>query len=529
MNVPNVGRAMGGNLATAAGIIPGVDRRLVLAAVAVLVALAGIVAVVAEGGDEDGGDRAGPPSGPSATTTTSTTVPGQPPPVDHLSGFVPAPLEWEGCGGDFQCADLQVPLDWADPAGPTITIAVSRLPASGDEPLGALAVNPGGPGASGNGFIRADPFAGELRERYDILSWDPRGVGGSTRLGCEGEAVDAFLVLDAEPDDEAEAQALDAAAQAVAAACGAGPGAALLPHIGTGQVARDLEAIRRAYGGPMAFYGLSYGTAIALEHMELFPGALTRVVLDGVVDPTLTLGDVLKNQARAFEAALEAMFEACDGNEHCPEGGAEAVYDELAVLLEEHPLPTGDEQVGPSELATAAIYAAYDRSAWEFLWAGLTAADAGDGSILKAMSDNYRSLGSFDVYQAVWCVDSVNPVGAEGWSTLVAETTALAPRLGATIANEMRPCAHWPVPPTPVTGPVTAEGSGPVLVIGTTHDPATPLHQAEAVAAMLADGHLLVREGFDHTAYSYSGCVRDAAARFLIDGVLPDDGARCDG
>lgn len=509
-------------------------REFMLAIYIGIVLVSGAAAAVGDDADDGATDAAG---GVTTTTNTlpaplpSTTLPGTPPPTgppaaDALNGFVPAPLEWSGCGGDFQCAALAVPLDWANPAGPTITLSVSRLPAQGGEPLGALATNPGGPGASGNGYIRSGPFESELTDRFDIVSWDPRGVGDSSPLGCDGETVDAFVRLDSDPDDADEQAALDAGAQAVADECGAVAGG-LLPYVGTGSVARDLEAIRRAYGGPMAYYGFSYGTAIGLHHLQLFPGAMTGVVLDGVVDPTLPLTDLLRGQATGFEQVRQDMFAACEDSDYCPDGGAEAAFDQLADELESNPLPVGEELVGPAELATATFFAGYNQDYWEPLYAALAAGLDGDGSILLQLAEGYRSFGAFDLYQAVSCLDSVNPRGGAAWAGFAAELEAISPRIGASIANEMLPCAFWPVESAPITGPVAAPGSGPVLVIGSTGDAATPLAQAETVAATLADGHLLVREGEGHTAYSVSECVQERAAAYLIDGTLPADGERC--
>ena len=458
---------------------------------------------------------------PSSTTTVPTA-----PPTDALNGFVPAPLAWSGCGGDFECATLNVPVDWANPAGATLALSVSRLPARGGDPLGALATNPGGPGASGNGYIRSVPFEESITERFDIVSWDPRGVGDSAPLDCEGEEVASFVRLDNDPDTADEQVALDAGAQAIGAACQAAAGG-LLPYVGTASVARDLEAIRRAYGGPMAYYGFSYGTAIGLHHLQLFPGTMTHVVLDGVVDPAHSLTDLLRGQATAFERSLQVMFAACEDSDYCPDDGAEAAYDELAEELETQPLPVDDDAVGPTDLSTAAFLAAYDQQSWDVFFAGLEKAQEGDGTYLLALADTYRDFGAFDVYQAVSCLDSVNPRGGEAWAAFAAELEAISPRFGAGIANEMLPCAFWPVDPVPVNGPISAPGSGPVLVIGTTGDPATPLVQAETVAAELTDGHLLVWEGEGHTAYGASECVQERVAAYLVDGTLPADGERC--
>jgi pimeloyl-ACP methyl ester carboxylesterase len=500
-------------------------RRLPPTAAALAAALL-LAGACSDGGSDD------PAAADDTTTTTAaeaestTTTGGAAGAGDPLGGFVPEPLEWEGCGGRLECATLEVPLDWDDPEGDTIELAVTRIPASGDDPIGAVAANPGGPGASGNEFIAAGVFSDEVSQRFDSLSWDPRGVGGSTPLGCDGEEVDAFARLDSDPDDAAEQAALDAGAQAVAARCEQEAGE-LLPFVGTGSVARDLEAIRLAYGGEMRYVGFSYGTAIGLEYLELFAGNMP-VVLDGVVDPEHTQTDLLRGQAAAFDRVIEEVFAACPaGQEGCPEGGAAGAYEALAEEVETDPIPAGRDQLGPSDLDTATILATYDRSFWEVLFAGYETALAGDGSTLLQLADIYRSSGAYDLYQAVSCLDSENPRGSDGWAAFAAELEAISPRFGAAVANEMLPCAFWPAPPRPITGPVVAEGSGPVLVIGSTGDAATPVEQAERVAATLAEGVLVVREGDGHTSYGSDRCVTEIVDAFLLDGTVPADGTRC--
>jgi pimeloyl-ACP methyl ester carboxylesterase len=481
-----------------------------------------VAAALVSCGDDDDDDGAA--RGTTTTTTGTTTTTAAPTSTtlaadDPLGGFVPAPVEWEGCGGGDQCGVLEVPLDWADPTGPTIELALLRHPAGDPERrVGILTTNPGGPGASGIEFAAGGgPFAGTaLGERFDVVGWDPRGVGGSAPLACDGDVDEAFLRLDSDPDDPAEQAALDAAAAEFAAGCGEAFGE-LLPHVGTDQVAFDLEAIRRSLGQPMAYVGFSYGTFIGLRYAELFPSGARSIVLDGVVDPTDSLTDLLRAQVAAFDDVVaEALGDRADE------------WDRLAAEVEVEPVPTDDGRgLGPADLATGTGLAGYDEEYWEYLREGVDDALDGDGSLLLAMADAYRDLGSYAAYQAVSCVDSENPRGSEAWAAFAAELEGVSPRLGAGFANEMLPCAFWPVPSRPVIGPVRAEGSPPILVIGTTGDPATPVAQAEAVAAGLADGHLLVYDGEGHVAIGRDDCVDDVVEAYLLDGVLPADGARC--
>ena len=452
---------------------------------------------------------------PEATTTTTEAAADD----DLLGGFVPASIEFSDCGRARECGTLAVPVDWADPTGPTLELAVARVPARDpDSRIGILTTNPGGPGGSGIDFISDGiPFVGTvLAERFDIVSWDPRGVGRSAPLTCDDSLDDVFLRLDSDPDDAAEQEALDAGAKAYAESCGQVHGE-LLAHVGTDDAAFDLEAIRRSFGEPMAYVGFSYGTYIGLRYAELFPDGADSIVIDGVVDPEHSLTDLLRGQTEAFEVVLtEALGDEAD------------TFDEVAAAVEQEPIPTGDGRgLGPADLSTGVFLAGYDPSYWGDLRQGLRDAAAGDGSTLLGFADEYRTLSSYAPYQAVSCVDSEHPVGGDAWAAFSDELEAISPRFGASIANEMLPCAFWPVPPDPVNGPVRAEGAPPILVIGGTGDPATPLAQAERVAAGLADGHLLVYEGEGHTAYRRNQCVDDVVHSYILEGELPPDGTRC--
>ena len=222
------------------------------------------------------------------------------------------------------------------------------------------------------------------------------------------------------------------------------------------------------------------------------------------------------------------MFATCpDSGDDCPEGGARAAFDALAAEVEDEPIPGEGGELGPEDLRAAVVMAAYSEQRWPVLMDGLSAALDGDPSILLEEADVYRGLVSWDLYQAVSCTDSVNPRGAEAWRGFADELAEISPDFGRSLANEMLPCATWPVPPTPVTGPVVAEGSGPVLVVGTTGDPATPLEQAERVADELADGRLVVVEGDRHVGYMGSACLQDLVERFIVDGEAPADETRC--
>lgn len=492
-----------------------------------LTAASVVVALAASGcaGPPTGGEGAAP-----ATPTTGgrTAADGSTPnPSGPLRRDPPVvePVAWEACHDGFGCATVEVPLDHDNPAGATTTVALIRVPAGDPQRReGSLFVNPGGPGASGIDLVRSGfRFDAETMARFDLVGFDPRGVGQSDPLGCEPDLTIGPLP-DPSPDTEAEAEQLDAEAARVASRCARTDGERLA-HLDSEDVARDLDLLRQAVGDEeLHYYGFSYGTLLALRYLELFPATAGRVVLDGVVDPAATLGELLGQQAEAFEDAFATeMAAACTGSPRCPPGGLLASYDAVAAGLEAAPVG----QVGPAELATAAVMATYDQELWDVLFRALDEAASGDVAGIERLSDLYYGSYSFGAYLAVSCTDTPTPRGPGGWDELATEVAAAAPRFGASTVNELRPCAHWPVRSDRRLAPVRADGSGPVLVIGTTGDAATPVENAVAVADHLAEGHLLVHQGEGHAAYGTSDCVQEIVRRYLVDGEVPAAGARC--
>jgi pimeloyl-ACP methyl ester carboxylesterase len=466
---------------------------------------------------------------PSVTTTTAaaSTASSTAPP------FEPKPLEFEKCGSR-ECATLTVPLDYADPTGPTIDIAVNRAPAIDQaNRIGALLVNPGGPGASGLDLVKSalGAFPRGIRDRFDIIGFDPRGVGASNEVPCGGEdVVDPFRHADPTPDSPDEQAELDRAAQAIAADCAEKAGD-LLPHIGTDDVVRDIESIRRGLGEEtISFAGFSYGTLLGLRYAELFPTGARAIMIDGVVDPDQGFVDFLREQARAFETQLEALFAECpsSGGE-CPDGGAAAAYDQLAQRVETDPLPAGSgASVGPSELAVAVAEATYSANSAGALFRALQAGLDGDGEPLYEGFQAYESSVHFTSYAGVECIDSEHPVGSAAYRAFAADLAKVAPRLGGAVANELLPCAFWPAPVTSVVGPVDAKGAPPILVVGNTRDAATPYEQAQRVAAGLERGRLLTFDSAGHTAFGTGNqCITDAMTAYFVDLTLPAEGTIC--
>lgn len=497
-------------------------RRLLhpLAALLVTAALAG--------GCGDTGDTSptSPDSigAPAATDATTATVEAPEP--------VPAPVSWRACGGGLDCATVTVPLDYADPGGPTVDLAVARRPAADPSArIGSLFVHPGGPGASGIEYLRAglgQPFG----DRFDLVAWDPRGVGDSGTLGCAGD-IDALRSLDPAPGNADGLAALTDAARRAADSCTASAGA-LLAHLDASVNARDLDQLRRAVGDDaLNFLGYSYGTLVGLEYARRYPARVRTLALDGVVDPAAALETLLTGQTDAIERQINERFAPCEGapvDASCPLDDPAAAYDRVAARVRVASLPAGaGATLGPEQLAFAAISATYGGAdATAQLLRGLADADRrGDGTRLATLAAAYGSGADTDAYVAVTCVDSPHPTGTDGWRALADRLAARSRRFGAAAANEVLPCAYWPVPPTRVPEPVTPTALGPALVIGTTGDAATPYADAVAVAAALPGAVLLTYDGIGHTASGRNRCIAAATNAYLVDLTLPEPGTVC--
>lgn len=457
-------------------------------------------------------------------------------PSEALSGWSAPDLAWQPCAdaSGYECTTLEVPVDWAARDGKTIELALGRHQATGKR-LGTLVTNPGGPGASGLQFLFGGPLQDELSERFDVVSWDPRGVGESTAFDCE-ENVGAFLALDPDPDTEAEQQALDARAEQVADDCER-KNPDLVGAVGTDNVARDLEAIRLALGEEqLSYIGFSYGTLIGLRYLDMFAPSVRAMVLDGVMDPTKSFTDLLRQQTIAFDASLNRLFDACGRRADCPVDDLAATYDSVQRKVELSPIPAGSHQVGPAQLETAAIYAGYDPALWDDLADALATADAasstgtGDGTAgtqLWNMAQSYYDLGGYAAYAAVECLDSPHPIGSGAYRAFSDELRKLSPRVGGSIANEMLVCAYWPVAPDPVVGTVIAPESSPTLVLGNRGDSATPYENSVAVAEALERGQLVSYDGDGHTSSGRSDCVDNTVNDYLVNLTVPERDPDC--
>lgn len=505
------------------------------AATLVVVALA--VSGCRVGGDpaaDDASARPAPPPSAGSSTAPPTTGP-------LLTRFYDQKVSWRDCREGFRCTQVEVPLDYAHPDGKTIMLAVNRLPARGDR-LGALLVNPGGPGVSGVGYARdADSTISDaVRRRYDIVGFDPRGVGQSAPIRClTDKQSDRFLAADGSPDDAGEESRLVRLSRQLGARCAARNGA-LLAHVSTRDAARDMDVLRAVVGdAKLNFLGKSYGTYLGAIYADMFPDNVGRFVLDGVVDPGADPVEQARAQAVSFETALDAFVDDCLRRRNCPlSGSRSAALSQVSAVLEaadRSPLKAA-RPVGQSLAMLGVGYALYVKGLWPILREGLGEARKGRGDLLLLLADNYTarspkghySSNVNDVIFAVSCLDHRESADLAAFRDRAAAFAKVAPRFGAYVAWSSLPCGFWPFPAQAEPGSVRATGAAPILVVGTTRDPATPYASAQHLARELDSARLLTYDGDGHTAYRHgSGCIDNAVDDYLLEGRLPRKGTLC--
>jgi pimeloyl-ACP methyl ester carboxylesterase len=483
------------------------------------------------------------PDADRPSETTRSASPTRAPTTGPLASFYDQNLRWRDCSGGFECARLEVPLDYARPAGQTISIAVVRLPA--DDPRGSLLLNPGGPGASGIDYARAADIvvSREVRQRYDIVGFDPRGVGRSAPVSClSGAELDEFLAIDGSPDTAEEEQALLRDWSALGAGC-VERRPRVTAHMGTRDAARDMDILRAALGDRRLNYlGKSYGTYLGATYAELFPRRVGRVVLDGMLDPAATGQEVVAGQAAGFQLAFRAFLADCVQRSSCPlTGDVDAAERQVGRLLAEvDAQPLRGERGRPvtQALAVLGIAAAlYDEGSWSLLRQALGEALRGNGYTLLGLADFYSDRGprgryttnAVEALYAVNCLDRPESTELDAYRETAAELSRSSPVFGSFIAWGSLPCATWPVPPQGEPHAIAATGAKPILVVGTTRDPATPYAWARSFARQLDSGRLLTFVGDGHTAYRRgSSCVDEAVDAYLLEGRLPQAGTRCE-
>jgi pimeloyl-ACP methyl ester carboxylesterase len=460
-------------------------------------------------------------------------------------------IAWGPCPGQvvLECGRVDVPLDRDAPDGGQVSIAVARLPA-GDpgRRLGSLVLHFGGPGSSGIEYLSIvgrSIVPDEIAARFDLVAFDQRGIGKSAPVDCYANTeLDRYIEAENPPRapmaDDLERAWADA--RAFAEACGKRTGEERLRHLSSLDTVEDLEALRIALGDPrLSYLGFSYGGMLGALYADAYPERIRAMVLDGAVEPGISFAARLIEQAQAFETGLARFLVDCERRPACPfapapDESASDVFDALLEQLRITPLPLEDGRSLNAGMALSGVMAGlYARETWGTIAAGLARAVDGDGTILAALADSYVGRGTDGAYRnnsveantAINCVDYAADRDPVTYLALAESSRTAAPRFAALLAFSGLTCAAWPVEPTPVTR-VRAEGAPPILVIGTTGDPAAPYTWSVRLADQLETGVLLTYQSSGHTAVGTGDtCIDAAVASYLVDLSLPVAGASC--
>jgi pimeloyl-ACP methyl ester carboxylesterase len=484
--------------------------------------------------------------GSDAEPPAATDIPTRTQPIgDSLRKFYEQSVNWRACNS-FECASIDVPLDYSDPTGPAIELALLRRRADERaDRIGSLLVNPGGPGVSGIGYAEnSEYFFNEpILDRYDIVGWDPRGVGDSTAVECmSDEQTDVYLATDGTPDNAAEIRDVLRLQRDFTRSCEQNSGK-LLARIGTMDSARDIDIIREVLGeGRTDYFGASYGTELGATYADLFPERVGRMVLDGALDPSVSSQQLGLGQLRGFQRAVSAFIDDCIARDGCPIGpSADQAEQQIISLLESidaSPLSSDSARDVTESLATTGMIAAmYDQgSGWPALRLGLDQALQGDGTVLLALADSYSERnpdGTFasnvnDAFPAISCTDRPGSSSVASIKAAIPRYERISPIFGRGFAWAGSSCANWPVDEGAFPQRLVGEGSAPILVVGTTRDPATPYEWSIGLAKQLDAGVLLSRDGDGHTAYNAgNACIDDYVEEYLLDGVVPSNRTLC--
>ncbi|MFK8025202.1 MAG: alpha/beta fold hydrolase [Ilumatobacter sp.] len=474
-----------------------------------------------------------PPTSDSVVTTTT-----EPPPL------LLAEIDFESFGDSIDAGFLTVPLDYSDPTGATIDLWVVRHRADPDDRVGVMLANNGGPGVPASGIAaNVDSwFDDPIVDRFDVVSWDPRGTGrsgGSVDCIDDDEYDRFFGTADITPETQAERDLLVELSREFAEACVEEVGEDVLPHLGTNNSARDMDSIRRALGEPQISYlGFSYGSELGAVWATLFPDTVRSAVLDGAAHPDADGLEPLRQQQLGFEGVFETFLEQCSADSSClfhNDGDAAGAYDELLARLDEEPAssPDGRPDVGQRIAINGVIQAMYSDQRWPALERALVDAAAGDGAGLLAFHDSYfqrdPSTGSYsnllESFQAITCADDPERLTVAEADRRAAELVGIAPRLFPFTTADYT-CDFFP-PSADPRMEITGDRAGPIVVIGTTGDPTTPLTSSAAMADALEAGQLVTVEANQHTAYRTNECVRDLVHEYLIWLEPPALDARC--
>jgi pimeloyl-ACP methyl ester carboxylesterase len=518
-------------------------RRLFVAIALVLaiVLVAGTALVAAiDASPRDAGDAGGP------TPVTLSAVPSPTaPPSPALASFYGQHLDWSDCHDGDQCASLTVPLDYRHPSGATIELALLKVPAADPKSrLGSLVINPGGPGEPGTSYaaLGAQAFGQPLLDHFDIVGFDPRGTGDSSPVDClsDGE-LDRYLGADPEPSTPRELAALRVTQHQLATGCSRLSGA-LASHISTVEAAKDMDVLRAALGvGSLNYLGASYGTKLGATYAQLFPHRVGRFVLDGAVDVSLGTRQLTLQQAAGFQRALEAYAADCVASSGgCFLGDSvPEVLRTISGLIDQiaaKPLPAGDRELTAGNAFYGMAVTLYSRNYWVLLTQALRSALDGDGQALMLLADAYASRNpdgtfqnnSMEAFFAISCLDDPWSIPATKVPAQFPAFEKASPVFGKVFAWTLTSCRGFTPRSDQPVPTIRAKGAAPIVVVGTTRDPATPFAWAVALAHQLDSGVLLRRDGDGHTGYHTGNtCIDDAVESYLVSGIVPKNNTSC--
>jgi len=478
----------------------------------------------------------------SSSSSTDTTVPS----LDNTTEFVVNPIVWTACEGstntEVECGNIEVPFDYADPDQGSFVLYVKKHNAANPaDRIGSMMVNPGGPGFGGSSL--ADDaeyyFSQDLIDRFDIIAWDPRGTGESTPAVNCVDTFDEYFGLDSPPETPEEKQALIDASQAFNDKCAENSGT-ILPFISTKASAQDINSLRLALGEEkVSFFGFSYGSELGTTWATMFPETVRAIVVDGAVDPTASSIQEGMAQAKGFEGQLATFLKQCSERTTCEfhnNGDAEAAFDKLVLDIDAKPLEVSKDRtlVTQGVLFTAVAQAMYSDYYWPQLSEALSAAQGGDGKGILQLYDDYYQReddgtygNELEAFLAISCLDDPGATSTEEVDSHIEDFIAAAPRLGGNFAYGYS-CALWPVKQTAKVT-ITGKGAGPIVVVGTTGDAATPLSSTRKMAQGLEQGILIVVNANQHTGYGANNCVVKAVDDYLIKLTVPPNETTCKG
>ncbi|TRY18544.1 alpha/beta fold hydrolase [Tessaracoccus rhinocerotis] len=448
-------------------------------------------------------------------------------PGEDLAGYWTQSIDWQPCHDGDLCATVLTPLDWEDPGTAAIQLKVRRSPVE-DPTQDPMFLNPGGPGIGGQYMVDS---VGDRWPSYDKIAWDPRGTGESTAVQCgTTEEIDEAYELDGSPDDAAEEEALEAGWGEFAQDCRDASGA-LLDHLSTIEVVRDLDLLRHLVGAEKLNYlGVSYGTYLGAMYAELFPERTGRMVLDSAVN--ITDDEGAPNQIEGFELALRNYAEWCAGEDRCVFGESRdevmATIGDWLSGLDANPITVGERELTQTLATVGVLLFLYsDEEAYEGLtYVVMEAMEGRAEELLKAADSlNMRGDPAIGAFPAMRCADWPDE-GVDAAYEWFEEVKPLAPTLAPNSGMDLV-CETWTAdsaPPLKLTG----QGAAPLLVIGTTGDSATPYEHAVAMAEQLDSGVLVTLDGAGHgSATGDNECLQDVLTAFYEDGTVPDEGVTC--